>query len=237
MTWQVEAERHAAAVAPAEACGLLVVRRGRLRFVACENAADEPLERFQIAPEAFALAEDDGEVVAVVHSHPGASSAPSPADLVAHRASGLDWWILGFDGWRLLPAAGVLPYAGRTFTHGVNDCYTLVRDWFWRERGVLLPDYARQDRWWEQGQDLYRANFAAAGFVEVHGECRPGDALLLQIGAPVPNHAAIVMPGGRILHHLAGRISGTDTYDRLYRERTTHVLRHVATAAHDPSAG
>ena len=236
MTWQREAERQAAAAAPAEACGLLIVRRGRLRYLPCANVADAPLERFLIDPEAFAAAEDEGEVVAVVHSHPGASSAPSPADSVAQRASGLDWWILGDDGWRFMPAPGVKPYAGRAFTHGVNDCYSLIRDWFWRERGVLLSDYPRRDDWWEHGQDLYRAHFAECGFVEV-AEARPGDALLLRIGAPVPNHAAIVLPGGRILHHLAGRISGVDTYDRLYRERTTHVLRHAATAAHDPSAG
>lgn len=227
MNWQRDAEEHARRETPAEACGVLVVRRGRLHYEPALNLARDPRHGFELDPVALL-----GDVVAIVHSHPGASSEPSPHDLQQHAASGLDWWILGIDGWRCIPAAGALPYAGRVFRHGTVDCYTLVRDWCWRERGLLLPDYPREDDWWLRGQDLYREHFGECGFT-VAALAQPCDVLLMQIGAPVPNHAAILLPGGKILHHLAGRYSGTDTYDRFYRERTTHVLR----APHDPPAG
>lgn len=242
MTWQADAERHAAAEAPREACGLLVVVRGRLRYVPTENIASDPLESFTIPPQAFEAAEDMGDVMAVVHSHPGASSEPSPADLAGHRASCMAWWILGSDGWRHLPADGPPGYSGRAFEYGAQDCLELVRYWFWRERGVYIP--AREDLapgedfaygWWHRGGDLYRQLFASAGFEQVQ-EAQAGDMLLMQIGSPVPNHAGILLPDGRILHHLDGRLSGIDPYDRFYRERTTHILRHAGTPQ-DPPPG
>lgn len=239
MRWRASAERHAAEQAPAEACGLLVARSRGVEYLPCQNLAASPCEQFLIDPWALVDAESGGaEVVGVVHSHPGASSEPSELDLEAHAASGLQWWILGVDGWRGIPPAGAQPYEGRSFTHGVNDCYTIVRDWYWREAGIWLPDYARGDDWWERGEDLYRQNFRSVGFVEVPpADLRPGDSVLMRIGSPVPNHAAIVLPGARILHHLAGRLSAVETYGRLYRERTTHVLRFDATSAHDPLDG
>lgn len=240
MTWQADAEAHAAREAPMEACGLLLVRKGRLRYLPCANVATDPCRDFEIGVEDQAHADEAGEVVAVVHSHPGASSAPSPADLQCHAGSGLAWWILGVDGWRGLPAAGARPYAGRVFDYGRADCLTLVADWFWRERGILIPPReelaAGQDLafgWWHRGGDLYREHFAAAGF-ELVPQAQPGDLLLMRIESPVANHAAVLLAGGKILHHLVGRLSGADVYDRIYRERTTHVLRPAA--PHHPPA-
>lgn len=242
MTWRAEAEAHARSAAPLEACGLLVVRKGRLRYLPCANVAADPARDFEVGIEDQERADDMGEVVGLVHSHPSASSEPSPADIAMHAASGLTWWILGADGWRCLPALGARPYAGRAFEYGRADCLTLVTDWFWRERGILIPDRndlaPGQDHsfgWWHRGGDFYREHFAAAGFARVD-QAKAGDLLLMRIESRVPNHAAVLLPGGKILHHLVGRLSGTDTYDRIYRDRTTHVLRHESTAAHDPPA-
>lgn len=241
--WQAHAEAHAAREAPAEACGLLVVVRGRLRYWPAVNVAPDTCAGFQIRLDDQLAAEDAGEVVAVVHSHPGAPAAPGPMDLVEHAASGLAWWILGADGWHHMPPAGARVYSGRVFAYGSDDCLELVREWCWRERGVHIParealagglDHAYG--WWLRGGDLYRSLFEAAGFRAVDSPAA-GDVLLLQMGAPVPNHLGVLMPGGRILHHLDGRLSCAEPYDRIYRERTTHVLRHHTAAPHDPPPG
>jgi len=44
---------------------------------------------------------------------------------------------------------------GREWSHGVLDCYALVRDWFRAERGVELPNFVRFDDWWKRGENLY----------------------------------------------------------------------------------
>ena len=62
---------HAAEENPKECCGLVVAVEGINRYVPLMNAADKPEQDFRISAESWADAEDVGEPVCVVHSHPG----------------------------------------------------------------------------------------------------------------------------------------------------------------------
>ncbi|WP_043946938.1 NlpC/P60 family protein, partial [Ralstonia solanacearum] len=81
------------------------------------------------------------------------------------------------------------PLVGRQFAHGILDCYSLVADWYDRERGIYLPDFERRDNWWAEGGDLYMQHYAEAGFRVVSQDTpeRVGDVILMQVRAPVPN--------------------------------------------------
>ena len=131
----------------------MVVIRGRERYVPCTNAA-AGTDHFVLPAEEYAAAEDQGEIVAVVHSHPDVPADPSQADLVACEASGLPWYIVRVDLVDGAALAGQLvsieptgyqaPLVGRQFAHGVLDCYQLIVDWYARECGVTLKQFARQ---------------------------------------------------------------------------------------------
>jgi len=223
---------HARADYPREACGLLVIRKGREVYARCRNIG-VGTDQFVIHPEDYAAADIQGEIVGVVHSHPGMSPEPSQADRVACEASGLPWHIVGFpsEDWvRIEPTGFVAPLVGREWSHGVLDCYSLVRDWFRSERGVLLPNFARFDDWWKRGENLYLDNFAQVGFEAVNfadlRSLQPGDCFLMQVASPVPNHAAVYLGDGLILHHLQGRLSSRDVYGGYWHKVTTHVLKY-----------
>lgn len=245
---QARVMRHALAEYPREACGLVVRVNGRRRYVRCRNLARDPSEHFRIDPEDYAAAEDLGEVVAVVHSHPDAPARPSPADRLGCESSGLPWVILSVraeDGppaaveWaELQPSGWRAPLIGRGFVHGVFDCYALVRDYYRRELGIELPDYEREDEWWNKGQDLYAELYAAAGFVPV-ATPREGDLIVMQHLAPVMNHGGVYLESGRlasepdhypapgsILHHLYGQDSRRDPYGGYWADCTRLILRH-----------
>jgi len=228
--WQTAATEHTQAQYPREACGLVVVVKGRARYVPCSNVSDNP-DQFAIAPQELAAAEDMGELIGVFHSHPNASANPSEADLVGCERSGVEWHILGWPSgvWRSFKPTGyAAPLVGREFIHGVLDCYTLVQDWFRIERGVVLPDFERRDDWWERGDNLYLDQYRAAGFVPIApANLSHGDCFLMQIQSPVPNHAAVYLGDGMILHHLHGRLSSRDVYGGYYQHVTTHVLRYA----------
>jgi proteasome lid subunit RPN8/RPN11 len=77
-----ELEDHAAAEAPNEACGLVVLREGVAeRYVAGRNAAASPY-RFELDldPETWFL-EDEGYELAVFHSHLSSPPRPSRTDV------------------------------------------------------------------------------------------------------------------------------------------------------------
>lgn len=226
--------QHAEEEAPRECCGLLVQAfDGAMHYRPAANLApaDAGRDRFTLDPQAWIDAESFGIVAAVVHSHPNASANPSMADRAQCERSGLPWLIVGWPSGAIVqvdPEGWEAPLEGRTFHHGVLDCYTLAQDWYRREWGLVLPDFEREDGWWERGRglNLYRDGLAAAGFVQVHDEPQRGDGLLMRVLSDVENHAAVYLGDGLMLHHLYGQLSRVERWDGPWQRRTTAVVRH-----------
>lgn len=232
-----EIRAHAIREFPRECCGLVVQVNGSELYRPCRNVAVTAGEHFVIHHEDRADAEDAGEIVGVVHSHPQVSARPSEADQVSCEQTGLEWHIVHVSRnpdtkqivtgelYSFKPSGYIAPLRGRTFAHGVLDCYTLIRDYYKRELGVELPDFERRDDWWLHGENLYMDNFAKAGFAPITGRMQPGDVIIMQIRAKVANHAGIYMGDGHILHHYAGRLSALDVYDGYWQRATRVVVR------------
>jgi proteasome lid subunit RPN8/RPN11 len=236
---------HAASCYPAECCGLLIKIGRAQKYLPCANTATDPNEEFRISPEAYATAEDQGEIIAVVHSHPDATSRPSNADVAMCNASGLTWYILSWPegDLRQLEPVTTVPLLGRPFVHGVQDCWQVCADWYARQWGVEFPKYHREDGWWEKsnGPSLYEQNFEAAGFYRVDSAKR-GDVIIMSVGRTAhPNHAGIYLAGDPslpgedsqvfgqgpfLLHHLYGRPSELIVFGGPWRDRVRLILRH-----------
>lgn len=221
---------HANAEYPRESCGVVV--DGVYR--PCRNIAATAAEHFIIDPEDYMAAEDAGTVEFIVHSHPNAGCKPSQADRVSCEASGVPWLIVGVpdgvagDVEALAPAGYVAPLLGRSYAHGILDCYSLIRDWYAQELGIELPMFEdRRDDWWKNGGNLYVENLERCGFRRVSlKEIRRGDMVLMQIRSNVPNHGGVYLGDGTILHHLENRLSSRDLYDGYFQQVTVLIARH-----------
>lgn len=221
---------HALADYPNESCGLIV----NGNYIPCENISKEPDKAFRIDPVYFAGMLSKGGVSAVIHSHPDGTVSPTADDMASQIACGLPFGIVSLSkteckrihffgdfllNYRLL---------GREFIHGVFDCYSLVRSYFWQEKGIYLKDYPRDDEWWMNGGGLYEANFAKEGFVPISREqVEPGDCFIgRHPKSPVPNHAGVFLDRGLVLHHVAGRLSMEQPVG-LWQKYLTHLLRYA----------
>lgn len=217
---------------PKEACGVVVIANGKQEYISCDNVHPEPEDAFAIDPYALVNAEKRGEVKAYFHSHPDTSCTPSKSDIASCDKSELPWVILSIPGeeWHYqMPSLKKLPIYGREFIHGVNDCYSFVKDWYAEELGVTLPEPLREDDWWRKGQNLYLDNYEAAGFVKVDSsDLQRGDIILMQVHSDVPNHAAVFLGDNLIGHHLYHRLSKKDVYGGYWLKHTYCVLRYVS---------
>lgn len=210
-----------------EVCGVIVVKNRRKQYIPCRNIAQSAAE-FEIDPEDYAKAEDAGDIVAIVHSHPKTNVTPSQADMVGIERTNKPWVICNpITGEFSVtePTGYELPYIGREFVHGVSDCYSIWRDYYKRELGIDMKDYYRGHEWWLKGDNLYMDNFAEAGMVEVK-DLQKHDIILMRVVSPVPNHAAVYLGDNIILHHVMGRISCKDVYGGWWRKITDRILRH-----------
>lgn len=220
---------HAKTSPSREICGLVVLKKRKKLYVPCRNISITNSE-FEIHPEDYASAEESGEIIAVVHSHPVTNPNPSQADLVGIEQTNLPWVIVNPNTEQFTvtePSGYVQPYVGREFVHGVNDCYSIWRDFYKHELNIEMANYYRQDKWWLKGDDLYTDNYTQAGMVQIDfKELEYGDILLMKVASPVLNHCAVYLGNNIILHHVMGRLSCKDVLGGYWVKITDKCLRH-----------
>lgn len=231
------AKAHALREWPRESCGVVA---GGL-YVPVTNIAENPLEHFVMPDDTLVRY----EVEAVIHSHnsisePGPDGRhrphhphyPTADDMIHQIETDVPWGIVSTDGKDtteiLWWGDHVLdqPLVGRQFVPGVTDCYALIRAYYWQEKGVRLPDFARDSEWWNLGKDLFEEGFAQAGFVRIdETEAMTGDVVLMNLGTPVTCHGGIILDS-LVLHHLENRLSRREPLGN-WRKRITHWLRYA----------
>jgi proteasome lid subunit RPN8/RPN11 len=235
-------QAHAAECFPAECCGLIV----NGVYVQCRNISKHT-DQFEIHPEDLVAAEDSGEIQAFVHSHPNASAGASELDLLQIEVHQKPWVICAYPDIEFQvyePCGYKAPLVGRNYIHGIQDCYSIVRDFYERELGINLPDYEREDAWWEskESKSLYLENFEKEGFVEVN-DLQYGDVMLCRVGRTEHVNHAIIWLGDQtalkseqteacvgssiILHHPYGRKSTREVFGHQWQERVVKVVRYV----------
>lgn len=224
---------HGAAEYPREACGVVVFSEDAqdLTYVRCTNLA-AGTSQFTISPLDLESAAALGEIRAIVHTHPDANPTPSAADRRGCLRSGLPWIIVNIPDMSMtvtLPEhCEVTPLIGRTFEHGVMDCYTLIQDYYASELGIDLPDHIRADKWWERGENLYVDNILQAGF-RMLSSSEPhqiGDVILFTMRTAVPTHGAVFVANDVILHHLPKRLSCRQPFLGVWPNLAYGIYRH-----------
>lgn len=226
MSVESAARAHALQVFPNESCGIVI---GGV-YLPIENIAADPLQHFEMPKDTWTA---HGKIEGVIHSHgPQFDLAPSANDMQHQIATDVPWGITRCDG---VAASPIMwwgdfrlddPLLGRTFIHGVTDCYGAIRAWRWQECQIKLPEFPRDMEWWRAGGDLYNDGFAKAGYRAIsESEAREGDVALINFRSKVPNHGGTLIEGGLFYHHLQNRLSCREPLGR-WRSMISKWLRY-----------
>ena len=232
MSWKQDALVHAKEQDPKESCGLLLEIKGKEKYFPCKNLSTYSQQCFIIDPDDFVKAEETGNILAVIHSHPVTPPIASQADKISCEDSKLPWHIVNpkTEQWGYYEPSGYKPpLIGRHWVWGITDCWALVRDWYKETKGIVLRDWDRPTTPEEFIADpMFERCAWRTGFRQLRPEekLQNGDLLFMSIMATGLNHVAIFLDGD-VLHHLADRISCKEPYNQWLLKCTGKRLRYA----------
>ena len=233
MNWKEAALVHAKDQDPKESVGLLVNIKGKERYFPCNNLAMTAHQCFILDPVDYVKASNQGDIVAVVHSHPVTPPIASQADKLSCEQSKLPWHIVNpkTEQWGYYEPSGYkAPLLGRPWVWGVTDCWSLVRDWYKQEKGIELRDWERPLTPEEFLKDpMFERCAWRTGFRQLRQEekLENGDLLFMSIMADGLNHVALFLDG-EVLHHLTDRLSCRESYSEWLLKCTGGRYRYAS---------
>jgi proteasome lid subunit RPN8/RPN11 len=223
-------KEHCRAEAPKEACGFVAWDK----YHPLANLHENPENNFRIEQDVYRqFLAMPGGIQAVVHSHTDGTGYPSKLDMEQQQAMAVPWGIVmvGKNGVVHDPewwgeGVPIPELIGRTFLWGIRDCFSLCRDYYRTEKGIIYPDYPREYKHWDKGISMYLDHYREAGFIQISkNELKPGDGVIGAIHAKIPNHAGIYLGNGLLLHHIETRLSRREPIEP-WMKYVTHALRH-----------
>lgn len=229
-----------------ESCGL-ILREGR-KYIATssKNISPVPEDSFAIPHSILHWAMSRQKLVAIWHSHPqpceiGLSeldkliSEKLKVDCVAYDMERREFMVHS-------PVGYEVPYVGRPFVVGVFDCWSLVRDWFSREKNIHLEDITHECRDVGTGMQFLRmvakrdaenifsfqSHLEARGFRSMPlAQAAHGDVFLMTYeNIKSPLHVALYLGGQRVLHHPENALSLEEHYGHSLKKSTVGCMRH-----------
>ncbi len=214
---------------PEEVCGFLT-NKG---IMPIDNTAAEPLHFAEIDPLSYAKAEAEG-IVFMYHSHAKDSNF-SQQDVLVCKQLNIPFVLYCVESDKFIignPTGG--DFVGRDWIYGLQDCYALVRDWYFHCRGIRLDDFARCESGETRREDwnVFCESFEGQGFTRLspYGiRFQAGDVLLMQIASPNPNHLGLIFDSDKqeFMHHGLDRKSSIEPYGGFWERHVVGVLRYV----------
>ncbi|WP_257824160.1 C40 family peptidase [Aggregatibacter actinomycetemcomitans] len=221
---------HAEQCKPQESCGFVVFNGVKNIYIPCANLSPDPINYFEVAPEAFISAAEVGEIVALVHSHPDDEDERglpylSTADRECQVRLDLDFWLV--VGGEIKQFKNIPPLIGRTFENNKQDCRNIVLDCYMLA-GVDLGDKTEYPFDWFKTANLYEEGLLRCGFYKLMQEddVQLGDVILIQVGANVANHAGVYLGNQMMIHHSEDRLSARVPYNGFWLKHTHSIWRH-----------
>lgn len=195
---------------PNESCGF-ILKDDTIIF--CMNISKTPEKAFKIDSTDYVKYSDD--IKYIFHSHcidPRKGKnldprTPSLKDMEGQILTDLPWLIFATEGWVVsepitLPRNPNTNYLDRPFIWFINDCYTLVQDYYKFELGIELKPYILHDYTAIRKSDKVFDEFIEDyGFIELQNldDLQNGDLFILDNSGFTENHLGIYHDG-YILH-------------------------------------
>lgn len=210
---------------PMEGCGIILENI----FIPFENISIDPINYFEFSEKDSKYLLSLSEEYQIIHSHTQESftydpRTPSKEDMIGQENTQVEWGIVHCDGkavsdilWFGSPKTDDL--IGRKYIHNVYDCFTLVRDFYFKEFIIDVGSHPRPPEWEEWNPHYINNTYKNLGFIDIKKEdIKYGDVVLFAIASRTSNHVGIYLGDDKFIHHLYQRTSSIDTFSKWNRQ-------------------
>lgn len=230
----MELQAHVLECYPQEACGVLIQKK----YIPLENKHANPVQGFKFPQKVSQFLATSSTPYRILHSHTmeiytGDPRTPSEEDMKGQIASTVDWGITHTDGetvsdilWFGAPRS--LSLVKRPYIENVNDCFTLVRDYYFQNYGIDLGSFPRPKDW-----EAWNPNYIEKMYLDIPclqeietGNYQIGDILGLKLGSSYLNHLGVCNTKETFIHHLRDRISSEDKILK-WKKQIYRVFRYA----------
>jgi len=219
---------------PEEFCGLILSDES---LVVLPNEAEDRVKNFDFNRSFLSLYE--GNISYIIHSHTSKGffhlCTPSSKDIIAQYELQLPFLICGMEETHFTPPVEYPPkrrkkYIDRPFIMGVNDCGTLVQDFYLYEFEIVIENNLlkkAEDR--KTYPQSLKEEFRDNNFIEIRNWDKDalifGDILLSSTIGIRGNHTSIFIDRTRVLNQST--ISAYEPLENLFNS-IEKVYRHAS---------
>jgi proteasome lid subunit RPN8/RPN11 len=233
-------KKHAAEAEPNEACGFIVLQNDKFKCIKCKNISTTPNLTFEIScKEYLNIKNTYDKIYYIYHTHPLNSNCFDFSDQDKYCSESLAVPIILYNLKNNEIKIYEEPelkkdYIGRFFEIGINDCLSLVEDYFRNELNFIINFY---ENWKEIRKNLNKNLISAKevgeniikdkifeknGFKNIKDENLIKNDILV-INAIYNKHFAIYLDQNKILHQPIFGFSKIENYCNFYN----HVVYHL----------
>lgn len=217
---------------PKEACGF-ILKSGN--FIPCKNVSTSSENHFEISTLDFYKYKD--QISYIFHSHTKKQflhiCTPSLKDIESQSLLKIPFLIAGFDGNVFynpirLPSLPSQEYLNRPYIYGIQDCGTLLRDYYKYTFGieiVLDPKWSLTDkRNWNKAiiNCLKVNNFQEMDLYKTMPQ--HGDVFVVSIGGAIGNHGIIYIDSTHFLNQ--NEVSAFEPFE-YWSDKVNSIWRHI----------
>lgn len=209
---------------PKECCGLIVQKDENCTSFPCKNDSNEP-NKFRVNCSDYLKCSFCGDIKALYHSHFNSPDF-SLYDKQQAKINNLKY-ILYFvpdNKFNIFDPLidNLSNYIGRKYQIGVQDCFTLVRDYYKKELNKEIFNYERDENW-KNISPLIDLCYKKEGFKEVN-DLKKHDIILFKFRRDFSEHCAVYLGDNLMLHQPVNGLSKIEPIDR-YKRYINHIIR------------
>ena len=233
---------HALEDSPNECCGLIFEKDTSQEVFKCRNISTSPLTSFSLDPLDYLKCSSRGKIKSVYHSHLEEEefSEADKTNSSYHNVNYIMFNIKNNSFREFNPKKQKTLYLNKPFKVGVNDCFTLVRDYINKNTQAKLPqEVCEAYAFGARRENLQKAidlidevalSYTKKDFLKIFvshiNELKKHDILVIGLReSNTPLHLAVHLGNNMVIHHPRNKHVTTERVSTSFSNRIIYAYR------------